>query len=343
MRLDDVVQIYPSRVTITPQRANKGISPLVDSYLKRLQKNRSDLQYQKNFKKKAINYNLSKASKRKIFDSINTMYCLSKPRNIEMQNGKKLYNFRLSFITLTLPSKQCHSDTEIKSLCINQFLFEIKRKYKIQNFVWKAELQKNENIHFHLILDHYIDFQALRRRWNRIINKLGYVDAYQEKFSKLSLLEYNQLTNADKKTDFNVIKERFASGKKSNWSNPNSVDVRQVRQKKDLAIYLGKYFAKPSTTEESTKEDLERLKNFGRIWSRSYSLAQLKFVHKYLVSEIQGMLEYLSKETKFVKKVVGDFFTVFYFNVSELHVNFREFHSKYLFAIAKIFKYPIPI
>lgn len=343
MRLDDNVQVYPSRITITPRRANLGCKSLVDNYAKKLLKPKEIEQYKKNFSKKAKDFNLSKSSKSKIFDSINTMYCLSKPRKITMKNGKTLHNYRMSFITLTLPSKQIHSDIEIKSHCVNQLLFELKRKYKIQNFVWKAELQKNKNIHFHLVLDQYVDFQMLRRRWNRIINKLGYVDEYQKKFSSLSLLEYNNIVNADKKTDFKTISERYAKGKKCNWTNPNSVDVRSVLNKKDLAVYLGKYFAKDPGSGELSEDEIIRLENFGRIWSRSYTLVQLKFQHKFLVSEVQDVIKYLRAHKSKVKEVVGDFFTVFYFNVSELHINFQKFHDRYMQIIANIFKYPMPI
>lgn len=342
MRLTDIVQVYPSRITITSPRTPRGARGLVDSYHKKLYKDQERARYESNFRKKAKDYNLSKASKKKIFDSINTMYCLSKPRTIEMQNGKKLFNFRLSFITLTLPAKQNHSDTEIKSLCINQFLFEIKRKYGIENFVWKAELQKNKNIHFHLILDQYIDFQALRRRWNRIINKLGYVDAYQNKFQNMSLLDYHAHRNNKYKCEFEQSKKAYAQGKKNNWTNPNSVDAKQVRGKKDLAIYMGKYFSKQVTTENGEDMDLDRLKNFGRTWSRSYTLVRLKFHHKYLVSEVEQILLYLRNAKNIVKEIKSDWFTAFYFNVSDLCYPFQKFHQNYMNFIANSYDYPKP-
>ena len=343
MRQDSNVQIYPSRVTVTPRRINHGVNSLIDNYSKKLFKQSIKPTYLDNFKVEKKDYSLSKTSKRKIFDSINSMYCLSKPRNIEMQNGKTLYNFRLAFITLTLPSKQKHSDVEIKNKLINQFLFEIKRKYKISNFVWKAELQKNENIHFHLIIDKYIDYQALRRRWNRILNKLDYVKNYQSKMQNQKLSEYHKNRQKYKVCTLSDSAKAYAKGVQSNWSNPNSVDIKSVFGKKDLAIYLGKYFAKKVSSSELTDLEQTRLKNFGRVWSRSYSLVKLKFQNKYIVSEVQALLKYLDSTKKFVKKVEGQFFTVYYFNVSELSKSFKSFHSKFMFAIAEIYKYPIPI
>lgn len=342
MRLDDVCQLYPSRLTITSPRMKKTTQSLVDSYIRKKQAKESIGTYKENFKKLKTDFNLSKSSKRKIFDSINAMYSLSPKRNIKMQNGKTLYNFQLAFITLTLPSTQAHTDTEIKSLCLNQFLFEIKRKYNISNFVWKAELQKNDNIHFHLIFDKYIDYQALRRRWNRIINKLGYVDAFRDKMKNLSLIDYHKSRLKYKECTFKESAEAYAKGKSSNWSNPNSVDVRSVLNKKDLAVYLSKYFAKNDDKEELTESEQERLINFGRIWSRSYTLVKLKFQNKYLVSEILDIINYLEQKKDKVFKLVGDYFTVYYFNVKELSFSFRKFHSTFMYAIAKIYRYPIP-
>lgn len=40
------------------------------------------------------------------------------------------------------------------------------------------------------VTDCYIDYFFALKTWNRIINKLNYVNVYKEKFSKMSLHEY---------------------------------------------------------------------------------------------------------------------------------------------------------
>ena len=67
--------------------------------------------------------------------------------------------YKLTFITLTLPSKQIHSDNEIKSKCLNQFLIELKKNHSVSRYIWKAEKQENNNIHFHIIADKFIKWQ----------------------------------------------------------------------------------------------------------------------------------------------------------------------------------------
>lgn len=334
------VQVYPNRITCTPTRNKKTLSDLVNRQLDKVSKKSLNLSYQTNFKKIGNPFVLSSASKRKLMDSINSMFVLSPGRRIDMQNGKSIFNFRLNFVTLTLPSAQMHDDVFIKKEFLNQFLTEIRKHYNVKNFVWKAELQKNENIHFHLITDQYLDYQAIRRRWNRILNKHGYIDAYRSKFENLNLTQYNNLVNKEGKTDFKTIAQRYAKGKKSNWSNPNSVDVRSVSNKKDLAIYLAKYVAKNVADSDQDEETTERQKKFGRSWSRSYSLAQLKYVHKLDKNDVLELLHYLSKDTKNVKKFVGDWFQVFYFNIQTLHKNVRSWIEFYVKANAKIYNYP---
>lgn len=338
-----LLQLYPNRITITPQR-----QPLEFHKVKFNKQCHSFYKEQtqqaiENFKAVKNPFIISKASKKKIMDSINTMYVLSQPRNVEMKTGKSIFNYRLSFVTLTLPSAQAHTDTEIKSQCLNQFLVEIRKHYKVNNYVWKAELQKNENIHFHLILDNYIDFQALRRRWNRILNKLNYVDVYQQKMQKLSLMDYHNLRNKNGKQDFNDSKKAFLKGKECNWSNPNSVDVKSVYSKKDLAVYLSKYISKPVSKDKDENHDTSRELAFGRSWFRSYSLSKIEYKNKFLLSEMQTLVNYLRSVPDKVLEISGDFFTAFYFSAENLAKSFQDFHKKFIFANAKMYNYPIPI
>ena len=127
---------------------------------------------------------VSKTAKRKINRAVDYLILLSSTTKAHSNYSGRFFNFKVGFITLTLPSKQIHSDNEIKEKCLNQFLIEIRKRYHVKNYIWRAELQKNGNIHFHIIVDKFIYWNELRDRWNRIINKLGYVDRYRENMKK---------------------------------------------------------------------------------------------------------------------------------------------------------------
>lgn len=337
-----LVQLYPSRITVTPPRAKLEFHKVKFNSQSPNKYSAEKNNYKSNFEKKNNPFILSKSSKKKLMDSINSMYILSQPRNIKMQTGKNIFNYRMSFITLTLPAKQNHEDTTIKKIILNQFLVEIRKHYNVKNYIWKAELQENKNIHFHLLIDQYIDFQALRRRWNRCLEKLNYVSEYKKKFENLSLLNYHKLRNTNAEFPFEKSKKAYALGKKHKWENPNTVDVRSVYSKKELAIYLSKYITKPITKSKNAKNEEKRQITFGRSWARSTSLSSLKYQNKYLVSEVKNLLNYIISEKEKVKTIISDWYTVFYFSAETLNKKFQDFHKLFIINNAKLYKYPFP-
>ena len=86
------------------------------------------------------------------------------------------------FITLTLADKQFHGDKYIKENLLKPFLRKIKIETNFHNYFWRAEKQKNNNIHFHVIIDKYIDMKYLNRSWNFYLKKFGYTTKYFSKF-----------------------------------------------------------------------------------------------------------------------------------------------------------------
>jgi len=105
-------------------------------------------------------------------------------RSNKFRGSKK--KIQLVLATLTLSSKQVHSDKEIKSKILEPFIKKLKYEYDIVNYFWRAEPQKNGNIHFHLVIDKFIDKIDLQDYWNDCQNKLGYVDRYLDKTGKVN-------------------------------------------------------------------------------------------------------------------------------------------------------------
>lgn len=90
----------------------------------------------------------------------------------------------VTFVTLTLPSKQVHHDNLIKNECLDPFLewvkaSEIKKGWNVKCYLWRAESQKNGDLHFHIICDRWIDQKALRKKWNQLIERLNYITMYR--------------------------------------------------------------------------------------------------------------------------------------------------------------------
>lgn len=133
-----------------------------------------------------------------------TLYCRSEDRH---------YRYKVTLITLTLPSKQVHSDKEIISKVFSPFMEAWQKRMPGLLYVWKAEVQDNGNLHFHITTNVFYHHKALRTDWNKAINKLGYVD-------------------------------------RSGLTDPNSTDVHSVKKVNNLASYMASYLTKK---DERTK------------------------------------------------------------------------------------------
>ena len=127
------------------------------------------------------NGTLSANAKRKVSKAIEYLNTTATEKKVTEKIYGKTIKFKTTFITLTLPSQQQHPDSVIINKCLNSFLIEIIKFYNVKNYIWRAETQYHGNIHFHILADNFIPWNELRNRWNRIINKLGYVDRFHEK------------------------------------------------------------------------------------------------------------------------------------------------------------------
>lgn len=158
---------------------------------------------------------ISKKAKSNITAKINWLIAQAEEKTYFAEKAKKWYKFRINFITLTLSATQIHDDRKIKSVCLNYFLNEVRRRYKVKNYLWRAERQKNGNIHFHITTDKYIHWNEIRKIWNAAQARLGYLERF-----------------------FDTHGHR----------NPNSTDVHSVLKIKNLAAYLTKYLTKNDPT-----------------------------------------------------------------------------------------------
>lgn len=160
---------------------------------------------------------VSSKARRRITKAIDYMQFLAKDKPLFPHRKNCKLSFRLNMVTLTLCSTQIHSDNEIKSKLLNQFLVELRNKHKCQLYLWRAESQANGNIHFHIITDRYIPWNELRNGWNRIQEKLGYVSRFNKKYR---------------------------------GRTPNSTDIHSIWKVKNLSAYLAKYCTKENKNRE---------------------------------------------------------------------------------------------
>jgi len=261
---------------------------------------------------------VSKIAKRKINRAVDYLVLLSSTTKAHSNYSGRFFNFKVGFITLTLPSKQIHTDNEIKEKCLNQFLVEVRKRYHVKNYIWRAELQKNGNIHFHIIVDKFIYWNELRDRWNRIINKLGYVDRYRENMKKYHSegfqVRKDLLSKWPKESQYNA----YLKGKKTDFNSPNSTDVHSIKKIHNIKLYISKYLTKneEKEIEKDCEIDSERFIK-GRIWSCNVELSNVKGARLSVDNDLQEEIEFAQKTLK-PYEINEPYFSIYFIDIFKL-------------------------
>lgn len=115
------------------------------------------------------------------------------------------------FITLTLPSFQFHSDKDLKKSLLAPFVRNLRDLNNCANYIWKAESQKNGNLHFHIIVDQFVTKDLIDKYWLNALESMGYLDEFE---------------------------------KKHGHRNPPCCNVQLVKNQDDIEKYIGKYVGK---------------------------------------------------------------------------------------------------
>jgi hypothetical protein len=163
---------------------------------------------------------MSGRTKAKIQDKLKAFFIIHKIKH----HGKQ----PLIMLTLTLTSKQLYEDSRYNKM-LNNFLTIMRKKYQI-NYLWVAEKQNNGNIHYHIIVDRYVNVTIANATWCKILNYNGH-DVKMPKTKCPSGLTYKE------------TQEYFSS---KNCSNP--VDVKYLTNSSAIGAYLTKYITKNKTS-----------------------------------------------------------------------------------------------
>jgi hypothetical protein len=267
---------------------------------------------------------LSDHAKRKLFKAIDYMIAISVPKRVYSKLQKRYIKFRVVFVTLTLPNGQKHSDKEITNKLFNQFLIELSKYHGVKNYVWRAEKQENGNIHYHLLINEFIEWQELRKRWNRICNKLGYVDSYQAEMKEFFKDGFRLSANPNDKRTIEQQRKAFIIGQKSDWTSPNSTDIHDTRRVKNIRRYVGKYMAKQPEVNLDSLDSIENVHLVsGRLWSCDQKISSAKGLDLVEDWQLSDEFKELADKSKsyFYQ---ADHFSVLYFNVADQMFKFSE-------------------
>jgi hypothetical protein len=169
--------------------------------------------------KRAYSGRLTPGAKKRLTKAINLMVQGTRLRWISNPVNQRSQLHRLSFITLTVNNHGALLDGKTAyKLLLAGFLSWLRKTKGVTTYIWKAEIQKNGQIHYHITLPDFLHYKEIRDKWNDLQRKAGLLEQY----------------HAD-----------------HGHYNPNSTDIHSVRKMQDIASYLVKEIAKSCQNETS--------------------------------------------------------------------------------------------
>lgn len=110
---------------------------------------------------------ISRGTRSKIITMLNVWADSIYAHNIGACSVNNERSRKLVFLTLTLPEQQKLVDNEVKRRALMPFIQELKQMFFVSHYFWRAEAQKNGNIHFHLVIDQFIDKSTVNFLWDK--------------------------------------------------------------------------------------------------------------------------------------------------------------------------------
>lgn len=309
-----VLYIYPTHAVLLPPPPTGARSKTINR-----------LKNEENLKDNKTKGHLSEKSRKRLKNAINWLVLSSKSVRKWNRTKNTAFNSRISFITLTVPTTNHNiSDESMKKKVLHAFLNNMVKNYGMKSYVWKIERNENGNIHFHITTDIFIDHSILRKVWNNVLSTFGILQEYTSKFEKMTYNEYKFVRQSQGEEDEEIIQRGYKYGTSTKWSNPNTTDIHNVRNVKNLAAYISNYMA---------KKEVDRSGINGRLWGCSHNLSNasnLKYEH-LLHSDSQLNKDLNNDNIKWFpimtnenglneSKCIGDFFS---WNLEQIGVDIK--------------------
>lgn len=267
--------------------------------------------------KKFHNFKISENSQRNLRDKISYLFQFAKSRSIKTYSGKTIPNFKICFLTLTLPATQQQPTADINKNCLEPLLEVLRKRLSMQNYVWRLEHQANGNVHYHIATDTYIDYFFVQKHWNLILEKYGYVSRFASKMLAMPYTEYHKRYSKNGEISPGVTYKRWVKGKSEKWQKPNTVDVKNAKSSDNIGYYISKYFSKKEKSSKCNILDNEDNSFALRLcfWSRSLSKCKAESMpHDYYAYDLVQIFD----RCKEALRCAFDYCTVYYFSFNQL-------------------------
>jgi hypothetical protein len=175
-----------------------------------------------NFKEKK-NYSgaVTLHTRKRISKAVTLMSQASEKKIIFNPITNRKEKFQFNFITLTISKFEKHlTPKEAYPIIFKPFLQWLTKSKNVNTYIWKSELQKNGQLHYHIVTNTWIHWKEIRNKWNYLLSKNGLLDNYI---------------------------------KNHNHANANSTDVHRVHHVKSMSRYLHKELSKSIQNSTATR------------------------------------------------------------------------------------------
>lgn len=246
---------------------------------------------------------LSKKSQSRIRNYVNLLLDTAINKEIYSKKDNKRFIYKIGFCTLTLPADFIMSDDKVHKKIFKPFIRVLQDKYDLAEYIWKAETQDNDQLHYHLTITQWIHWFIINREWRKQIQKCGYT--YKSEKHKRAATE-----------------------------------IHSVKKVKSLAAYLCKYLAKSDEWKKDTpqkiidkcnslqvdekkifiasdgvKEWRKRIPNI-KLWDCSQSLKKEKLTLRNIIDDYGGVCLDLAGIT--VEEIQKDFFSLCIYDIEQM-------------------------
>jgi hypothetical protein len=271
---------------------------------------------------------MSAIAQSKARNTCNFLQLGAKSKNYWCKKELKWKKYKIAFACLTLPGKQMHSDSYLVSHMLIPFLKRMQRANLMHSYIWKAEPQDNDNLHFHICTDSYCAWKTVAKQWDSLCFLHGYYKSPGNIPTPLkSASTYIRPALSDKAVSSYVAK--YIS-KNDNYKTTIIEKYKALSQEDYVLLGL------PNAMAE-LKALLKKRTVTCRLWGCSHNLTKHTLtVNTSIINTGNNDIEHLKKRSN--KAIHKEFYSVFMFKKNAHDTDDFSFISDYyqLILAAKI-------
>lgn len=249
--------------------------------------------------KKAYSGRVTAGVRKRLTKAVNLMLQVSKGAWKQNHAMGYIQYHRISFITLKITGVENITAREAYDSCLSHFLDWLRRTAGVKLFVWKAELTRAHQVHYHITCPDMISHVDIRQKWNSFLRAAGYLDQYAGEHGHYNAnsTDIHSVNDIENLSSYMVkaLTESIAEAEK----------IKQTRPGKTKLVNIGAEMAKDCQNEEGTD---------GKIWGCSEVLAAAHYVAFHMSYRHREYIERLESEGR-VKRFADDdgFWSVHHF------------------------------